>query len=103
LSLDWRFYQELFFKEVVQLAKMNEGMAVVMVNHAVKINFQSSVEDKDAFKPAMGKYWLHKPDFRVHLFARNNQSSLRGAVLEKSSRTQSMKGFDFSMRSGVIV
>jgi aspartyl-tRNA synthetase len=101
--LGWRYNLEMFFKKLTQLSSMNEGIAVVMVNHAVKKNYFSSAEDGTAFKPAMGMYWQHKPDFRIQLYTTNTMSSLRRAVLEKSSRTQSMKGFDFSMSNGVIV
>lgn len=107
----WRFYEEQFMEKSAQLAQLNNGIIVIFVNHSVTAraewksksglgSFASKNVQND--KPAMGTYWRHKPNFRLHLSEQSFSSIMFSATLEKSSRTETIKTFEFSVEKDGI-
>jgi len=87
-----------------QLKALNNGIAVVVINHAVKIHSKSAWNKGQlgsGYKPAMGKLWNHKPDFRLYVVDHHRLTCGKrlNATLEKSTRTQTKKTFELILNT----
>jgi len=94
-----RCFQEDLSQSIKKIASQH-GVSVILVNNAVSVyerGTRFSEGQCKRVKPAMGKYWLQIPNFRIFLHRDMSFRSIIRAVLEKSTRSGVGNSIDFTI------
>lgn len=117
LSMEWpnpdRATEEKIAMTLKRLAS-NHKLTILVINHSINIRSDISTINRNfskKTKPALGKYWLHIPNIRIHVCRENeNEVALLEednfkdvpcrATLEKSGHGQPQRFFNFVLSKG---